>query len=278
MLEDLFLSGVLDTKDDLSILKKFSRFGQPDNDLMYTQESADSVKCQTLRNTFQLEKIVSGCESEISKICCLRRWVYQTFGENGSLLSDIVNEDTIYDEWNIFAVKKKLTNGPFQADCGTLAMIMTEVLLAMGFISRWVQCLPFDLRPYDTHCISHVWSEDYHKWIIVDAAQDVFYFNDKGIPFGLPDFRKAIINEDRIWIWSNAKKREGKDWLIKYWRKNIFRFHCLSHSCISMFSKSKIVHYYLDPLEYEISNKQCFIGGQKVEYVHTHDDTSFWKR
>ena len=272
-MDDLFYSGLLDTGDDLRFLSKFKCYERGNDCVHFFQEQRNSAAYKRIRDHFQLENI-AGDKSEISMICNLRQWVYKTFRGQGEFRDRI--DDFWEHPWNILAVEGEMAKKPFKAECGTMAMIMTEVLLSMGFISRWVQCLPLDLRPYDTHCVSHVWSNEYKKWIIVDADQDVLYFNDDGIPLGLADYRQAIINKERIWIWSTTERRKGREWLKSYWHKNIFRFHCLQYSGISMFSVYDIVHYYLDPVEYEISDKEYMIGGHKVKHIHTHDDSAFW--
>ncbi len=54
-----------------------------------------------------------------------------------------------------------------------------QLLLALGFKARWVMCLPMDLRDDECHCVTEVYSKELEKWIVVDAAFDLFYFNKK---------------------------------------------------------------------------------------------------
>lgn len=269
------MDGLIDVEDDRGFLRRFEKYDSSEvGKIIYAYELYESLNFERIRKCFNL-KSIAGEGTELKKLTNLRHWVYTMFQGRG--------EHTIFApkdgrrNWNIFTINENMMRSPFAADCGTIALIMTEVLLAMGWKARWVQCLPLDLRQNESHCVTHVWSVEYNKWIIIDAAQDVFYFNSKAIPYGLPDLRDAIINNERILIYSTSEKQEGMLWLKQYWVKNIFRFHTLRFSGFDMFSFSKLEHYYLNPLGYELSNKTVEREQNIDIHINTHNYNEFWE-
>ena len=274
MLDDIYMEGRLNEMDDLAFLLHFKEYEEANQDIYFGYQSPNSEELSYLRQALHLEEI-AGEGSELKRISRLRNWVYKSLKSEGEQFYD--KSEFNSKTWNTLTILKEMQRKPFLADCGTTALVMTEVLLAMGWKARWIQCLPMDLRFNESHCISHVWSRDYEKWIIVDAAQDLFYFNSHAVPYGLPDLRQAILNKDRLLIYSNLKKIEGQKWLQQYWVKNIFRFHCLKESCFSMFGSDVLEHYYLNPKDYNIADKVIEINGQKHIHTHVCDSGAYWE-
>jgi len=275
LVEDIYMNGIIDVEDDRGFLKRFEKYDSNEiHKITYVYERNDSSNFDKICDFFNLNSI-AGKGTELKKLTNLRHWVYTMFQGRGDHTICAPKESRKH--WNIFTINENMMRSPFTADCGTIALIMTEVLLSMGWKARWIQCLPLDLRQNESHCVTHVWSEEYNKWIIIDAAQDVFYFNSKAIPYGLPDLRDAIINNDRILIYSTAEKQKGMLWLKQYWVKNIFRFHTLGFSGFDMFSLEKQEHYYLNPLGYELSDK-IVKDEQNIDiHINTHNYEEFWE-
>ena len=268
------MEGQLSKNDDLAFLRLFKEYKHSEQKISFLYSDEKSKELKRLREEFDLDSI-AGSGPELKRITRLRNWVYQSLKSDSRDFYNVKKDEKT--PWNTFYIFDVFNHKPFLVDCGTSALVMTEVMLAMGWKARWIQCLPFDLRYNESHCISHVWSNDYNKWIIVDAAQDLFYFNKEAIPFGIPDLRDAIIGNERVLIYSNNQKATGREWLKNYWIKNIFRFHCLTKSCFSMFDQDSIDHIYLNPKGYDITNKVIDKEGKTETHIHIQDDEAFWE-
>lgn len=274
MFEDIYMQGQLSEADDWNMLRHFSEYEENKERLFFTYQDQNAERLEQLRETFCLKEVAGG-GPELSRITRLRNWVYARLKTgNGNFHTDKRNKEC---PWNTFTIIDEMQRKPFLPDCGTYALVMTEVMLAMGWKAKWIQCLPLDLRFGESHCITHVWSRELKKWIIVDAAQDLFYFNRHAVPFGLPDLRKAILNRERVLIYTNAEKMAGRTWLKQYWVKNIFRFHCFQDSCFSQFDVANPHHIFLDPKGYVIANKRVNHHGQIQTYTHTRNACAFWE-
>ena len=274
MLEDIYMQGQLNEMDDWNMLRHFSEYEETGEQLFFTYQDQNAERLKQLRETFHLEE-AAGEGAELKRITRLRNWVYRCLKtDKGNFRTDLRDRN---HPWNTFTILDEMQKEPFLADCGTSALVMAEVMLAMGWKAKWVQCLPLDLRFGESHCITHVWSRELKKWIIVDAAQDLFYFNHHAVPFGLPDLREAILNKDRVLIYTNTQKMAGRTWLKQYWVKNIFRFHCFRDSCFSPFDSAEIHHVFLDPKGYVITDKTVNHHGKIQTYTHTRNAWVFWE-
>lgn len=274
MLDDIYMGGQLSKQDDMEMLIHFADYETKGTVIPFVYQESDADSLRVLRKRYNLDEI-AGEGSELKRILRLRQWVYNQLRNDSQCFFEIERVSKM--KWNTITVLNELREKPFLVDCGTYAVVMTEVMLAMGWKAKWVQCLPVDLRYNESHCVTHVWSNEFNKWIIVDAAQDIFYFNSKGIPFGLPDLRRAIINRERVLIFSDAKKEKGRIWLNNYWIKNVFRFHCLLNSCFSMFDVETVNHVFLNPKGYNIEDKIVNKIDRSEVYTHVQDDVAFWR-
>lgn len=72
-----------------------------------------------------------------------------------------------------------------QSNCYMYSVVLNEVYLSMGFHSRMVRCMPIDLEFRDCHCVTEVFSEEYQKWIVFDAANRAYYINKSLTPLNL---------------------------------------------------------------------------------------------
>lgn len=91
-------------------------------------------------------------------------------------------------------------------NCRYISLIFTQILLAAGFKARWVSCL---------HCVSEVYIEEYRKWIVVDVALNVLYFDKKGNKVRMK--KLTIFSELLHYAW---KRHKSLVFVIVF--KNIF--------------------------------------------------------
>lgn len=206
--------------------------------------------------------------SELGFLIQVRKWVnLKLFYANAHSLKNYEK-----DSWSSLYVLEKISKEPFACDCGTYSMVLAEILLSMGFRARWVCCLPMDLRFCDSHVVVQVYSNELNKWIILDPALNCCYFNSKGVPLSLKEFRNAIINGTRIII--PGRLSRDRRILIKYWAKNIFRFYCYMDNKVGFISETKGCKLiYLNPLNFLIENKKY----TDEEHIYVYSDKVYWE-
>lgn len=264
-LYDLFIHGV-DMNDDIYFLKLFHAYSSEIIPIPFTYSHSPDLylKIQKLYDDFPNK---SSCRSEMAFFIQVRKWV------NRKLFYANVPPLENYDKasWNSLYVLEKISKNPFARDCGTYSMVLAELLLSLGFRARWVCCLPMDLRYCDSHAVVQVYSNEFNKWIILDPALDCCYFDSKGIPLSLSEFRNAIINESRMLIPGHAFG--DRTILIKYWSKNIFRFCCYIDNKVGFISEKKIHKLvYLHPVRFCIEDKKYI----DEEHIYVYSDKSYW--
>lgn len=269
--------GQYSLQDDLFFLKKYSHFSLNSiNSFKLTYQSNNAPDLVKLREKYCLDEI-AGEGDDLQKIVNIRRWIYKIFERDRNAETfNTLSFCNDFHAWNADIVLEKGKHKDYKADCAAFATVMTEVLLALGYKARWIQCLPMDLRHEESHCITHVYIPYLQKWIIVDSAQDLLYFNKYGIPMSLWELRNAIINNDKIRVFSKKVGAEEIKLLFRYWAKNIFRFRTIESSEFGFLTKYPQTNIYLNPEGYCIEDKDV-IELFGIKHLHTTCADEFFK-
>lgn len=87
------------------------------------------------------------------------------------------------------------------------AVVLNDVLLALGYISKYVFCMPVDYHFVDNHVVNLFFSKQLKKWVLFDAAQ-------------IYDMETAtkhieIYTSDAEKFWSNPEENENDAKIIK---------------------------------------------------------------
>lgn len=274
----IYCNGQYCVTDDLYFLKQYQQYAtNSSGKINYSYQSPDHPNLKGLCEKYKLNEIAGNSNDDLRRISNVRQWIYARL----SRFDDIPIFNTLiaceeWNEWNADIIMELGECPEFKADCATFAAVQTEILLALGYKARWIQCLPIDLRHNESHCISHVFVPSLQKWVIVDAAQDLFYFDRRGIPMNLYEMRNAFIKGEKIFIFSTDKKKEGRDRLLQYWVKNIFRFRSIATSEYGFLTKRPQVNVYLDPLSYFITDKLSTDVNQRI-HIHTNCAKEFFE-
>jgi hypothetical protein len=116
-------------------------------------------------------------------------------------------------------------------DCGTLANVLNNCYLALGFKSRRVVCLPKDSTDFDCHSINTVYSKTYGKWLWLDPTNDAYVMNEQGELLSIAEVRERlisglplIVNPDANWNHKMSVTKE--EYLYNYMAKNLYAFQC----------------------------------------------------
>lgn len=268
---DINYKNTLDETDDVYFLEYFSAYNHyKTGQISFTYEDKDSPSFVHLRESLEILNIKDE-ENDLNIIKRLCSWVNNTLSYGINKLVTFQDQNT---SWDTLTILQQVKENRVFCDCGTHAIVLTEILLALGYKAKWIQCLPIDLRYSDSHCVTHVYSKDFGKWIIADAALNLLYFNTKGIPMSLPELRQALLNSERVLF--PSKTIRYRQWLLHYWKKNIIRFHTFSDYKYGFFTASNQTHYYLNPVNYKICNKRHQLRNGVISHIHISNPDEFW--
>ena len=222
--KDTALTQIMYEPSKLEILKNASQYNFNDKREItkFTYKSINDSDLVEIRKTFKLDSIV-GAGNEISQIINLLHWVHNTYPHDGT--KDVPKYKSILD---LMIVRKK-EHGVL--DCGSLANVLNNCYLALGFKSRRVVCLPKDSTDFDCHSINTVYSKTYNKWLWMDPTNYAYVMNEKGELLSISEVRERLINNlplilnpDANW---NHKMSIGKEfYLYNYMAKNLYAFQC----------------------------------------------------
>jgi hypothetical protein len=166
----------------------FKHYPVRNSSFPFEYENPTNERVKALRAQFKLDSIVQGATTEFEKILLLKHWVAQQW--QWHLLNP--NED-IY-EWDAKKILMPDSSGKIYGGfCLHYAIAMMQVLQSFGLQSRIVSA---DYSIWSGHEICEVWSNEFGKWIMLDANFDT-YFVDKvtGIPLNTLELHDLFVKE-----------------------------------------------------------------------------------
>lgn len=167
-------------------------------------------------------------------------------------------------------------------NCITHAVLLSEILGAMGYKSRILRCLPLDVHFNDCHVISEIYCDRLNKWVFLDPANQAFFMNESGELLSTLEIRDHLLSKkldsSLLYVCGNNKYQElVKEKYLIYLTKNMIRFET--------FEKNSNYVYRLNPLNYYLPPKNMNLekvlicgklGLKKVVYLGTVCD--FWPK
>lgn len=230
----------------------------------------DDETLKQLRNSYDFEKqAVQG--KEFRTMVQLMVWVEEHLIGNGMCIPPVS-----FDAKYILDMTKK---EGMQSNCYMYAVVLNEVYLSMGFHSRMVRCMPIDLEFRDCHCVTEVFSEEYQKWIVFDAANRAYYINKNLTPLNLFELRDHIIRQQTIFV--PMMRRSDSEKLMKYFTKNLIRMESfqISRSGSEHFANDCVMLHFQSK-NYPVSDKIVDYPelGIKITHLHTCNPDIFWMR
>ena len=250
-------------QDDIFLLNKFSKYGKEKERIVINYDH-DSRLVEKLKSTYN--DFPQNEASEFRTLVNIRKWVNKyLYFQNVSFLEEFRESN-----WNTLFVLELMKKKPFLCDCGTYSMVLTEILLSMGYKAKWIQCLPLDLRYVECHTVVQVFVNELNKWIVLDPAFNCCYYNSKGIAMDLSEMRKSLIKSEKIQIPFCPVER--KKMILDYWTKNIFRFRCLDNYCFGFIGRAKKNYLYLHPNGYTIIDKAY----NNEKHIYFYNEDIYW--
>ena len=260
------------TEDRLYFLRLFSDFDESSDNgeiIKFTFETHDSENCKALNKKYDLKKIM-GAGDSITQISNLKKWVSGNLFFRGEQIMQ--NE---FDNTDCLELVDRIKESGHAMNCRYIALFFTQILLSAGFKARLVSCVPMELDYYNCHWVTEVYINELNKWIIADAAYNLFYFNKNGEPLNLLELRKMIIASEKIrFVSSDSIYHSG---VMDCWIAFCFRFKFILNNKYNMLSDGNKFFMCLNPSNFKISDKK--ISGDKSRphgLKFYYDSKLFW--
>lgn len=256
------------TKDYLYVLKHSGPYAAPDttNTKRFTYASPDDEDMKKIRTFFNLDKI-AGNGDEISQIKNIMYWLHDNIVHDGSGGFPQKTKRNAIDLYNACKAQNRGLN------CRGLAIVLSEMYMAMGWPARFITCEPKDYRhDNDCHVIVMVWSRTLGKWIWMDPTFAAYVCDENGLLLHPGEVRQRLIegkplvlNKDANWNHKTMQTKE--DYLDEYMAKNLYYLSTYLNNGSNVENGNLGNYFTLKP---EGSDAQ--IGND------TYDESWFWQK
>ena len=150
-------------------------YGSGDHNIDFSDEDLN-----ILLRDYPIREVVDAEKTELQKIVALASWVSSQWVKG-------VNMDKFLDPERrknaVEILKKAHMGGHF--NCLYYATVYSTCGIALDFRARRV-CI-------NQHVVSEFWSNDFNKWIVVDADFDL-HFETDGVPMSAYEVHMAVVN------------------------------------------------------------------------------------
>ena len=208
------------------ILKSASKYDFNDKRPLpaFTYTSVKDSSLVDLRKRLKLDSI-AGTGDDILKVINILHWLHNTLPHDGN-----ADDPKAKDNVDLISVCKKQKAG---VCCGTLAEVLNECYLSMGFKSRRIVCLPKDSLGIDPDChsIDAVYIDTLKKWVWMDPTFNAYVMNEKGELLSIEEVRERIINNKPLILnpdanWNNKFVEPKEEYFYNYMTKNLYKIRC----------------------------------------------------
>jgi hypothetical protein len=145
----------------------------------------DPTRLADLRERFELDRVVDGAATEFEAMLRLLHWSYRI--PIGRLNPYAWRHDELPQLERDDAGQIRL-EGPYdeprrQGHCLYCNLTLIAALTSFGYPARWVN---MSTKHTYGHEVTEVWSNDYDKWVFLDATRDYYMTDpDTGVPLSL---------------------------------------------------------------------------------------------
>ena len=145
-------------------------------------EDYHNPRLKRLREEYRLDEIVAGDTNEFRRMLKLRHWVHTRWP---------IDNDQKFDGDAFAILDMAKTGAGFH--CSHSMAVQHAVMASMGYVAR---DLGVD-RNHEGfgrslhHGVNEVWSNDYAKWVVLDAKYDA-HFERAGVPLSALELHEAV--------------------------------------------------------------------------------------
>src|SRR5688572_333731 len=145
-------------------------------------EDYHNPRLKRLRDEYGLEKVIAGEANEFKRFLKLRHWVHTRW--------PIDNDQK--EGGDAFAILEKAKTGA-GFHCSHSLTVQHAVMVSMGYVARdlGIDRNHEDLGRSLHHGVNEVWSNDYAKWVLLDAKYDIHFERD-GVPLSALELHEAV--------------------------------------------------------------------------------------
>jgi hypothetical protein len=139
-------------------------------------------RLKRLRDEYELDKVVAGEPSEFRRMLKLRHWVHSRWPiDNNQRFSG-----------DAFAILEQAKAGA-GFNCSHSMAVQQAVMSSLGYIARnlGVDCNHEELGRNAHHGVNEVWSNEYAKWVLLDAKYDIHFERD-GVPLSALELHEGV--------------------------------------------------------------------------------------
>jgi hypothetical protein len=146
----------------------------------FSYQPYDEPRLQALRDAYRLDEVVAGATDEFHAMILLRNWTRSQFRRR-----DYQPRVANFDALAVLDRRLRNTTGePYDParhfnPCHFFPLLYSQIMLSMGYQARLVSI---------THGMTEVWSNQYRKWVTMDAELNLHYEKD-GIPLNMAEMR-----------------------------------------------------------------------------------------
>jgi hypothetical protein len=161
----------------------------------FAYERHDTPQLAELRDRYRLDEVVAPGRSEWEQLLLLRDWVHSRWDHGWATA----------DRNNALEVLARAEQGSDFA-CGYYMATLTQTALALGFQARCVgitKTATSWMAPDEGHighAVAEVWSQDWHKWVLLDADMNVHY-EHHGLPLNALEIHR---------LWKSGRWQETR--------------------------------------------------------------------
>jgi hypothetical protein len=258
-----------------AILKSSPPYGTERHldELEFRYQDAHQPELAALRDAFDLEN-VAGTGSDRERIIRLMEWVFEKVPHDGR---------SSPAAWNTFDIVRYHEATGHGVNCRKLAIMLSEVYLAVGYPARHVTCKPRPAQFSDCHVVTAVWSPEDRRWLMMDPSFRAYVTDEAETILGVREFRKALRTGASISLNSNASLHgmpypEGA--YFRYMTKNLYRYDVPLEARMGYEAPSNDTAFVeVTPMEH--SRPGIYTGGwaDGSTWMHaiTHNPAELWK-
>jgi len=156
-----------------------SRFGE----IRTSEERLKKLK--RLREDFKLDEVVAPGRTEFEKLLLLKRWVRSRWNHGWNNTNP---------PWDAYEILKHAERGE-TFTCGYYSFVLSECYRSLGYQARRlsirVKDTEYPANPHNHgHNVCEVYSNEYNKWVLMDADKNCHYEKD-GVPLSALEIREA---------------------------------------------------------------------------------------
>lgn len=147
-------------------------------------ESFNLARLEELKRRETLDTVLADGNSEFERILLLKEWVSAQWPQGSP---------NPYPPWDAIVILDWIRTGITGGFCAQYAQVLLQSLAAYGMTGRYVE-IGSTGNPY-AHFVMEVWSNEFDKWIVLDADYNLHFERD-GIPLSALEVHDALVRSE----------------------------------------------------------------------------------